>query len=517
MIATILPGSTSFHAVAYNERKVAQGTARLIEMRGFGPIVESGEYTPEDLTQFLVAYTARNDKIRKAQFHAAISCKGREMTEAELLDFAHRYLEEMGYLNPGQPLLIYAHHDTANSHLHIVTSRIAPDGRKINHSHERRRSQAVIDKLLKNNPQEKADNDIKTACTYRFGSFAQFKAILSSMGYEVFEKHSTVSVKRGGKVQRQFPLAELERLYNREKHPADRKRNRQLRRILLKYRDVSSGKEELAKELKAKFGIDLMFFGRKDKPYGYMVVDHQNKTVIHGARILATEELLDFATSEERLSRIEDYIDKLFGLTPKITQHEIHEKLWKHHAWIKKGVIYHNGLSKPLKDFMAKAIDRNNRIAFIEKFKPVTEAERDMLCKIFKVSEPELVSLSSERTKEHPEAVSSFKELFADKHVEHLRSELFGRGFIIKEVGDTLFAVHFKEHLIIDLKAEGFDLKRLAKKTSKVQARQKPIKKPHLPKFHDVGGGSYSDNREWEVGGHRSGDDRIDDRQALKR
>lgn len=72
------------------------------------------------------------------------------MTESELLDFTHRYLKEMGYDEPGQPWLIYAHHDTGNTHLHIITSRVAPDGRKIAHSHERRRSQEVIDRILGN-------------------------------------------------------------------------------------------------------------------------------------------------------------------------------------------------------------------------------------------------------------------------------------------------------------------------------------------------------------------------------
>ena len=33
MIATILPGSSNFHAVDYNERKVAKGVARLLEMK----------------------------------------------------------------------------------------------------------------------------------------------------------------------------------------------------------------------------------------------------------------------------------------------------------------------------------------------------------------------------------------------------------------------------------------------------------------------------------------------------
>lgn len=56
---------------------------------------------------------------------------------------------------------------------------------------------------------------------------------------------------------------------------------------------MSADREDLQKELKSKFGIDLVFFGKKDAPYGYLIVDHANKTVIHGARVLAMDELLD--------------------------------------------------------------------------------------------------------------------------------------------------------------------------------------------------------------------------------
>ncbi len=38
MIATILPSSANFHAVAYNEKKVAKGVARLLEMSNLGHI-----------------------------------------------------------------------------------------------------------------------------------------------------------------------------------------------------------------------------------------------------------------------------------------------------------------------------------------------------------------------------------------------------------------------------------------------------------------------------------------------
>ena len=102
MIATILPSSTSFHAVGYNERKVAKGVALLLEIKNFGPVEAMERPTADDLTAYLESYSARNTRIRKAQFHIAFSCKGHESTERELLDFAHEYLRQMGYGEPGQ-------------------------------------------------------------------------------------------------------------------------------------------------------------------------------------------------------------------------------------------------------------------------------------------------------------------------------------------------------------------------------------------------------------------------------
>lgn len=520
MIATILPGSPNFHAVGYNERKVAKGVARLLEIQNFGALGTFGRPTPDELVKYLREYTSRNSRIQKAQFHVAISCKGHEKSETELLEFAHQYLREMGYAEPGQPLLVYSHYDTDNTHLHIVTSRIAPNGRKIVHDHERRRSQEAIDKILGTNRKQKTDKDMETARQYTFSSFAQYKAVMTSMGYEVYQKDGTVFIKHGGKVQHKLPLSDIEALYKRGH--TDRARCRQLRSILKKYRDVSTNKEELQKELKGKFGIDIVFFGKKDAPYGYMVVDHHNKTVIHGARVLAVDELLDFATPEQRFDRIEDYIDRLLTLNPKITQGEIYGKIRRQHAYIKKGVIYFNGQSRPLKPFMAEAIDRNNRIERVEKFKPATEAERDMLCRIFKVNRPDLVTLTPERTRSHTDAVNQLREIFSDNTTGSVKGKLFEEGFTIREDGNGTYAVNFKEHIIINLTEEGFNLERLKRKSHKSQTDRQSVHKNighktggHI-RLRDAGGGSQSEKREWEVGQKGNYDD-IDDGRTLKR
>ena len=49
MIATILPGSTNFHAVGYNEHKVSKGVARLIEIQNFGSLGTFHKPTPSEL------------------------------------------------------------------------------------------------------------------------------------------------------------------------------------------------------------------------------------------------------------------------------------------------------------------------------------------------------------------------------------------------------------------------------------------------------------------------------------
>ena len=337
MIATILPGSTNFHAVGYNEHKVSTGSALRIEMKNFGALGMLEPPTSGELTSFLQGYSDRNKRITSAQFHVAFSCKGHEMSESEILEFAHEGLREMGYMKPGQPLLAYAHRDTDNTHIHIITSRVAPDGRKIEHDHERRRSQEVVDRLMAINRNEKVEKDLASSFSYHFGSMAQYKAVMNSLGYEVYNKEGKIFIKFGGKIRKKMDESEITSRFENTK--LNKERRRQLRSILCKYRDRSSDIEELKGQLKKKFEIDLVFFGKKDNPFGYMLIDHSDKTVINGNRILSLDRLMDFATQEERLDRMERFIEDLLRATPTLSQSDIHEALSNFHAWVKKGEL----------------------------------------------------------------------------------------------------------------------------------------------------------------------------------
>lgn len=364
MIITILPSSTNFHAIAYNKKKVESGQATLMETAniiGFRP--ES--YTADKLRQYFMKYSSRNSRIQKAQFHLAVSCKGNEYSHEQLLDIAHRYLKEMGYAEEGQPLLVYAHHDTDNNHIHIITSRVAPDGHKIEHNQERRRSRKITQGIMEEftgNRQEPEINDIaKEVLTYRFTSKAQFCAIMESLGYECKDddEKPIVHLYRNGEEQGTIQVQLIMRHALKENKPDD-KRRRQLRAILQKYRNLSATKEELAAVMKKKFGISLVFVGKKDTPYGYIVVDHKDKTVYKGGEFLSIKELLQFEDSATRCGRIERTIDELLADNPKLTTADINRILYRQFGTrIHRGTVSWNGETITLRESVVRQLRDN--------------------------------------------------------------------------------------------------------------------------------------------------------------
>ena len=365
MIATILPSSTTFHAVDYNERKVNEGVAELLEMKNFDFIGQLQSYTPEQLKQFLTDYSQRNAYIKSPQFHLAISCRGDEYTHEQLLDIAHQYLKEMGYGEDGQPVLIYAHHDTDNNHLHIVTSRVAPNGHKINDHHERVRSQEVINRIMGESQKQRASDSIKKALEYHFSTVKQFQAVLESMGYQCYERDNQLCVKRDGCVIERLNLPDISSKC--QNTAIDEKRQRQLRAIHLKYRDMSADKEELKATMKQKFGVDLVFHGSKDKPYGYTIIDHQNKTVLKGGEVLKLKELLQFQSKQERLHRMDEFIDAMLEDNPDLTTRELNKMLRRQfNTHISKGRIAYGNEFIDLQDYMVETLRANDRKAWLK-------------------------------------------------------------------------------------------------------------------------------------------------------
>ena len=527
MIATILPSSSNFHAVDYNERKVAQGKAELLQMTNFGFVGAVSKYTPDDLKQYLVEYSSHiNKRIRRPQFHLAISCRGDEYTKEQLVNFAHQYLREMGYSEEGQPLLIYSHHDTANNHIHIITSRVAPDGHKIDHNHERIRSQQVINKLLGQDESQKVQQVLAQALQYRFASLSQFKAILESDGYECFEKDDRLCVKHGGRILGTITIESLMAKYNLSDE-AEQKRKNQLRAILRKYRQMAASKEELKQIMKKRFGVDLIFFGSKDKPYGYMIIDHKNKIVYKGSEVLSMKQLLSFQNREERLEKIDMFIDAMLEDNKRLSTYDLNTLLWRQFgSYVTKGRIAFRNERILLNENIRNTLRYNDKLQWLQSFSPVNEIERNLLCKFGKIIDVKQISIV-DASQKHPAAtVNQLQSLFENTEITNLRSSLFENRMSIFQTDNKTYCIDFHNRSIICMEDYEFDTQRLKSGTNShtklPTERQTDI---HINKDiinaiasllrHKAG--AQDGNREWEVGGNSHYEDIDDERTLLNR
>ena len=156
-----------------------------------------------------------------------------------------------------------------------------------------------------------------------------------------------------------FSLQEILRHAVRDKRP-DNRRRQQLRAILQKYCNLSANKKELAAHMKKKLGISLVFVGKVDTPYGYILVDHKNKTVFKVGEFLSIKELLQFEDADTRFVKIEKTIDELLADNPKLTTIDINRILYRQFGTrIHKGTVSWDGETINLRETVVRQLHDN--------------------------------------------------------------------------------------------------------------------------------------------------------------
>ncbi len=326
MVFKIFAPSASFHGVGYNDKKQKQGSARLVYFENFGPLQDGrSEITKGEFVAYFEAWSNRNTRVQNPQFHAMLSCKGDPYSHEKLKEAALEIMQQLGYT--GVPTLIYAHSDTSNNHVHIVSSRVGIDGKKIKHDYEHKRANAILNQLLGIEPSVVYNTDITKALGYRFTTVAQLALLMERKGYNVkdsngwllFFKHG----KEQGKMEKEFivkhinsqqqALYHLQQIRNQIKALLYKYAAKQDSRILknppLAYTSKSQGfHSQLTNHLKEKFGLEFVFFAGKDKdqPYGYTIIDHKNAVVFKGTEVLKMDVLDNLSVANERQHQPEE-------------------------------------------------------------------------------------------------------------------------------------------------------------------------------------------------------------------
>lgn len=353
-----------FPGAGYNERKVAEGVARLMAMENVDSAMrhkvellhEAGFDCAGEIEKYLKerSRTYGNTKTTRFQFHITASVKGQVMSADELTDFARRLMAEAGYGR--QPYFVYYHHDTDNNHVHILSTRIQPNGFPIPDHQDYARLNAAANRILSSD----INRDIQRMFSYDYLTEGQFANIIRSHGYKFERVEDSYVLFRGGVNAATIPLSEIERHISQE-NDTRKERAKQLRAIISKYKvgiadgkvqnvenvkghkghkkkfvrrkvnpDIrkikgSNGKllsqeeqrhlSDLLDILKTKFGIDIHF--QKDhngEIRGYGIVDHNRKMALDGSKVMKLSELIDFAQKQERKESPLDIYRSLFSM-----------------------------------------------------------------------------------------------------------------------------------------------------------------------------------------------------------
>jgi hypothetical protein len=163
MVAKITVPNSIKRALNYNEQKMKEGVAKCIYAHNFLKEAEQLNFY-EKLNRF-EGLIALNKRASTNTVHISLNFGLNENIEKDkLAEIASVYMEKIGFAD--QPYLVYQHLDAGHPHIHIVTTNIQKDGRRIslhnlgrNESTKARREIEIAYKLIKAEEQKRQQPD----------------------------------------------------------------------------------------------------------------------------------------------------------------------------------------------------------------------------------------------------------------------------------------------------------------------------------------------------------------------
>ncbi|HEX5170788.1 MAG TPA: relaxase/mobilization nuclease domain-containing protein [Cyclobacteriaceae bacterium] len=128
MVAKVTSGKNIRGILNYNENKVRQGLAKCIMASRFG--CEPEKLSFSDKVNGFRKLTILNPRTKTNAIHISLNFHASENLSVEKLkEITTAYMDRIGFGD--QPYLVYQHFDAAHPHIHIATSNIKSNGKRI--------------------------------------------------------------------------------------------------------------------------------------------------------------------------------------------------------------------------------------------------------------------------------------------------------------------------------------------------------------------------------------------------
>ena len=129
MVVKITSPHSLNRALNYNEKKVQKGQAECINAGNY--ILNPEQMKFHHKLERLQDLISLNERTKKTNtLHISLNFDPSEKHSKELLSsIAQTYMDKIGF--GSQPYLVYQHNDAGHPHIHIVTTTIQSDGKRI--------------------------------------------------------------------------------------------------------------------------------------------------------------------------------------------------------------------------------------------------------------------------------------------------------------------------------------------------------------------------------------------------
>ncbi|WP_439490845.1 relaxase/mobilization nuclease domain-containing protein [Algoriphagus sp.] len=128
MVAIIKSSKSLRRPFHYNETKVDEGVAELLLAQNYP--MKNAEQTADLRLKYLLKLANLNSRTSVNAVHISLNfAPGEDFEKEKLQKIAKDYMRGIGFEN--QPYLVYKHTDAGHPHLHIVTTNIELDGKRI--------------------------------------------------------------------------------------------------------------------------------------------------------------------------------------------------------------------------------------------------------------------------------------------------------------------------------------------------------------------------------------------------